>query len=261
MQRSAEEHRQEFRELGYTVFKGVLTREEIAYGSRLFDEVITLDTSPPVVVHDSSSRRQLSVEYCEPRLAQFGGSPGVLKVVGMMMDRPFRLLSSPIPTITFPGKAGGLRGRDWQGHVDWWRVIPREFWESYFNCFLHFTTVEPGGGAFAAVPGSHHLVRKNLSDPDVSERMFRQEFQDFPGLGSETEVLVQAGGMIVWHPYLVHGPTDNQHLRARKVLAVYFMPILDGAAEQRAREGIPRDFHQGHLAAMDRDFKQLCGLA
>ena len=261
MKRSSEEHRQEFQELGYTVFEGVLTQEEIEYGSPIFDEVITLDSSPPVVVHDSSSRRQLSVEYCEPRLSQFGGNPGVLEAVGMMMDGPFRLLSSPIPTITFPGRAGGVRGRDWKGHVDWHRVAPREFWESYFNCFLHLTAVEPGGGAFTVVPGSHHLVRENLSDPDVSERMFRQEFQDFPGLGSEMEVVVQAGGMIVWHPYLVHGPTDNQHSMARKVLNIYFFPILDGEAEQRAKEGIPRKFHPDHLAGMDQDFKRLCGLA
>ena len=261
MKRNRVEHRQEFEELGYTVFEGVLTREEIGYASPIFDEVITPDIRPPVVVHDSTSRRQLSVEYCEPRLAQFGGNPGVLEAVGLMMDGPFRLLASPIPTITFPGKAGGVPGPDWQGHVDWWRVIPREFWASYFNCFLHFTAVEPGGGAFAVVPGSHHLVRENLSDPGMTERMFRQEFQDFPDLGSEIEVRVGAGGLIVWHPYLVHGPTDNQRERARKILSIYFMPILAGEAEHRAREGIPVDFHPDHLAAMDQDFKRLCGLA
>lgn len=48
MKRSSEEHRQEFQELGYTVFEGVLTQGEIDCALPLFDEVITLPGAEPI---------------------------------------------------------------------------------------------------------------------------------------------------------------------------------------------------------------------
>ena len=50
----------EFEELGYTVFKGVLSQDDIDSALPLFDENITIDTEPPVVTGTESARRQIN---------------------------------------------------------------------------------------------------------------------------------------------------------------------------------------------------------
>ena len=92
MNRAPCEHRQEYEELGYTIFKGVLDKSDIQTALPIFDEIITPDTEPPVVCSNKGARRQLnSAEYCEPRLSNFGEHPSVLESVSALLGRPFRL--------------------------------------------------------------------------------------------------------------------------------------------------------------------------
>ena len=261
MNRSAQEHRQEFQELGYTIFEGVLSQEEIDYALPIFDETITIDTMPPVVTGVSQSRRQLnSAQYCEPRLSNFGGHPRLLEAVAVLIDCPFSLIRSPVPCVTFPGSAGGPAGPQWVGHVDWWHTPPAEHDDEFVYGLVHFTTVEPNGGGFTVCPGSHRLVAECLQNAELSERMFRQQFKDFPGLAPAQEMRPRAGDVLFYHAFLVHGGSDNQSQQPRKVLFTHYLPSPDEAAIQRIHEAVPNAFHPDHVAAMDKRFRRLCGI-
>ena len=259
MHRSAREHRQEFEELGYTIFEAVLTPQEVAVASPIFDAIITSETAPPLVTGNESARRQLnSALYCEPRLSFYGGHPAVLETVAMLLDCPFHLTRTPVPTVTFSGQAGGVPGHNWSGHVDWHSKPPAPTDHLHRFGIIHFTTVQPNGGGFTLVPGSHHLVARNLNDSELAPRMFRQEFRDFPGLGPEQEMCAKAGDVLYYHPFMVHGASDNQSTHARKVLHTHYFPVLDEPIETRA--SIESHFHPDHLAAMDERWRKLIGL-
>ncbi|HVF10686.1 MAG TPA: phytanoyl-CoA dioxygenase family protein, partial [Abditibacteriaceae bacterium] len=189
----------------------------------------------------------------------YGGHPAVLQTVAMLLDRPFRLTRAPVPTVTFEGEAGGVPGQGWSGHVDWHGKPPAPTDHLHLFGLVHFTTVQPNGGGFTLVPGSHHVVKGNLNDAELAQRMFRQEFRDFPGLGPEQEMRAKAGDVLYYHPFMVHGASDNQSTRARKVLHTHYFPVLEGATEDRA--AIEAHFHPDHLAAMDERFRKLIGLA
>ena len=230
MNRAPCEHRQEYEELGYTIFKGVLDKSDIQMALPIFDEIITPDTEPPVVCSNKGARRQLnSAEYCEPRLSNFGEHPSVLESVSALLGRPFRLKRPPVPTVTFSGNAGGVPGKNWSGHVDWYSTPPGDLDSLNILGIVHFTTIEPFGGGFTLVPGSHHVVRGNLGNPELNQRMFSQNFRDFPGLQDEQEMRAHAGDILYYHPFLVHGASDNQSTTARKVLHTHYFPLLDSS--------------------------------
>ncbi|MBI2191461.1 MAG: phytanoyl-CoA dioxygenase family protein [Planctomycetes bacterium] len=261
MNRSARRHQEEFQELGYTVFQGVFSPEEVAFALPIFDEIISPRTAPPVVCSNGGARRQLnSALYCEPRLSAFGGFPIVLETVSIILDKPFRLTRSPVPTVTYPGKAGGVPGQNWTGHVDWDAKPPVEKDALYIYGIIHFTTVEPNGGGFTVVPRSHRVVEQNLSNAELSTRMFQQKFSDFPGLETEREMQAKAGDILYYHPFLVHGASDNQSTRTRKVLHTHYIPIRDEETERGERESIRRRFHPAHLTVMDERFRRIIGL-
>jgi len=262
MHRTATEHRAEFEEQGYTIFQGVLTPEEITATSLIFDEIITFDTKPPVVtgdINNKNGRRQVSVSYCEPRLSNFGGHPGVLQAVEMLIERPFRLLRSSIPCVTFKSPPGGERFESGL-HVDWPHTPSLPGDETCVNGLLHFTAVEPNGGGFTVCPGSHHLVLENLANAEVRERMFKQDFSTgFPGLSEPQEICAEAGDVLFYHSFLVHDRSENMREQPRKVIFTHYKPYTSEVEREAARTN--RDsFHPAHIATMDTRFKQLCGL-
>jgi len=261
MHRTTQEHRQEFQELGYTIFEGVLSREEIDFALPIFDKTITIDTMPPVVTDADGARRQLnSAEYCEPRLSNFGGHPRLLETVAVLIDRPFSLIRSPVPCVTFPGSAGGPAGPDWAGHVDWWHTPPAAHDDEFVYGIVHFTTVQPNGGGFTINPGSHRLVAECLQDAELSQRMFNQQFKDFPGLAPAQEIRPKAGDVLFYHAFLVHGGSDNLSRQPRKVLFTHYLPSPDEAIRDRIGEGVPNSYHPDHRAVMDDRFRRLCGI-
>ena len=65
--------------------------------------------------------------------------------------------------------------------------------EKYVDCVVHFSTVEPGGGAFVLRPRSHHFVQKCLEDPELRKRVLAQEFKQMDGLQEPKEMCVPAG--------------------------------------------------------------------
>jgi ectoine hydroxylase-related dioxygenase (phytanoyl-CoA dioxygenase family) len=262
MQRSADEHRAEFDEQGYTVFPGVLTPHDVEDAIPVFDDTINAETRPPIVTGDANNRngrKQLSCAYCEPRLCSFAAHPAVLEAVAILANRPFRLVRSSIPCVTFKSPPGGERFESGL-HVDWPHTPAQPHDETFLNGVLHFSTVQTGGGAFVVCPGSHRLVLKNLADPEMNRRMCAQEFNDgFPGLEPPQEICARAGDLLIYHAFLVHDRTENLRDEPRKVLFMHFKPFADEADRADARANVD-SFHPDHRAAMDAAFRQLCGL-
>ena len=262
MQHTAAEHRAEFADQGYTIFQGVLTLQEIEAALPIFDETITFDTRPPIVtgdVNQLNGRRQLNSASCEPRLSNFGGHPRVLEAVELLLGRPFRLLRTPIPCVTFKSPPGDERF-DLGLHVDWPRTPPLENDEPSINGVLHFSTVEPQGGGFTVCPGSHRLVLDNLANPELSRRMFEQDFNNrFPGLSAPQEICAGAGDLLFYHAFLVHDRSENLRQQPRKILFTHYKPYADEPARATAKTN-SESFHPAHVATMDERFRQLCGL-
>jgi len=262
MQRSAEVHRVEFEELGYTIFKGVLTPEEVEAAIPIFDATLGPDVGPPHTTGNGpgmNGRRQLNQKYCEPRLANLAGHSRVLEAVEVLLGPSYRLAGSSVPTVTYkspPGKENFELGR----HVDWTQTPPRELDETCIFGALHFSSVEPQGGAFALCPRSHRLVLEKLNDPEISQQMYAQKFNDgFPGLEPLEEVLAEAGDLLLFHAFLVHDRTENIREQPRKALFVHFKPY-NSPENREAEKGKPEDFHPDHVASMDERFRALCGL-
>lgn len=255
MHRSPQEHRDEICKQGYTIFEGVLSQQEIKDTQPIFDELIKPDTAPPIVTGNKDSRRQLNYQNsCEPRISRFGHHPQVLEAVQRMFDRPYLMNRTPIPTVTFPGKAGGIPGELWWGHVDWHSKPPKAFELDYIHGIIHFTTVKPKGGGFTLIPRSHRVVEKNLDDEQMLHRMYRAEFHDFPGLEREVEITATAGDLLFYHPLLIHNASDNRSETTRKVLHAAFLPASDEAKKELPAPALR--FHPDYLAVLDEQTKQ-----
>ena len=125
------------------------------------------------------------------------------------------------------------------------------------------------------VPRSHKLVLRCIADGDseLLERMTAQQFYTdegrLEGLEDEVEVLAQAGDVLYYHPYLVHGASKNRRDEPRKVLFTHYYPALGPEQEaQRQRQctwltdaEVGERFHWEVLAARegDADFERLVG--
>lgn len=263
MHRSPDAHRREFDELGYTVFENLLSDDEVAAGSALFDELLTPDTQPPIVTGDANElngRKQLNSKHCEPRLAMFGTHPRLLEAASVLIGPDFRLTSAPIPCATFKSRPGGERF-DFGYHVDWPQNPPRPGDLTRVNSVLHFAPVEPGGGAFMVVPRSHRLILSILEDPELRERALQQKFEGFPGLGEPVEMCVSAGSAIFYHAYLVHDRSENLRDQPRKVLFSLFKAYESEDERRQVRETAAKSLHPAFVEAMDARVRQLCGLA
>jgi len=87
-------------------------------------------------------------------------------------------------------------------------------------------------------------------------RMYRSQFQDFPGLEPEIEITANAGDLLFFHPLLVHNASDNLSTRTRKVLHTIFRALDEEPAEDKPVRNIER-FHPDYVASVDDDLKWL----
>jgi hypothetical protein len=144
---------------------------KVARAQPIFDALLPPTAGIPVATSNpgDGGRRQLNAGGPDsgglrPALAAFGDLPAVLRSAAAVMAdrRPFRLMQTPIPCVSFPEDTP--RGR-WTGHVDWGESAAVHMRSSALHTLwrfgvIHFTTVQPGGGAFTVVPRSHRLIMR-----------------------------------------------------------------------------------------------------
>ena len=78
------------------------------------------------------------------------------------------------------------------------------------------------------------------------------------GLEDEIEILAEAGDIVYYHPFLVHGASPNMSTDSRKVLFTHYYPgrLDEAVASRRQRElswmtqdALEERFHAEHLDA------------
>ncbi len=248
---------------GYFIVDDILSNDELSGTGALFDELLPPDAQPPLVSGENgvqlNGRKALTGQFCEPRLANFAGHPRLIEAAEALLGSPLRIHCTPIPVATYKSPPGA-EALDPGYHVDWPHNLPEPGDERYVNCVLHFSTVEPGGGAFMLRPGSHRFVKQCLEDPALRARVLAQDFNGLPGLPEPMEMCVPAGSALFFHAFLVHDRSENMRDVPRKVMFIHFLKCdgqepLDALTENSASR-----FHADHVRAMDSHMKKICGI-
>ena len=252
--------RDQFERDGFTIVPDVLNSDEIEQYAPIFEERLPADKQPPGIPGTSQTgRKPLISDHTDPVLSNLVGHPKLVAAVEELTGPHFLVQSTSAPVITYKSPPGHERF-DLGYHVDWPHNPPEPNDDRYLNGVLHFSTVEPGGGAFMVCPGSHRLVAEKLGDSELRQRMLDQDFDDFPGLSKPLEMCVPVGSCILFHAWLVHDRSENMRTVPRKVLFTHYKGF-DSAAQRQAHCVDARErFARHQIETMDQRLLGLCGL-
>jgi ectoine hydroxylase-related dioxygenase (phytanoyl-CoA dioxygenase family) len=255
--------RNQFERDGYFIVNDILSNHELSCAGALFDAWLPADAQPPLVSGEKgvqlNGRKALMAQFCEPHLANFAGHPRLIEAADALLGSPLRIHQAPVPVATHKSPPGA-ENFDLGYHVDWPHNPPEPGDERYVNCVLHFSTVEPGGGAFMLRPGSHQFVEQYLADPALRARVLAQDFNNLPGLPEPMEMCVPAGSAVFFHAFLVHDRSENVRDAPRQVMFVHFLKCDDPVPLDASTEDSASRFHADHVRAMDDRMKKLCGI-
>jgi len=251
--------RRQFERDGYTVVPDVLSADEIARYAPIFAKRLPADTQPPGVPGNSrNGRKTLISDHTDPVLSNLAGHPRLVAAVEQLIGPFFLIHSTSAPVITYKSPPGAEHF-ELGYHVDWPNNPPQPHDDRHLNGVLHFSDVEPGGGAFMLCPGSHRRVEEQLGDPTLRRRVLAQDFNDFPGLAAPLEMCVPAGSVVFFHPFLVHDRSENVLELPRKVLFIHYKGF-DGEPERRAGAAdAAARFAPHQVKTMNARLRDLCG--
>ena len=252
--------RSQFERDGFAFVPDVLTGDEIARFAPIFSERLPPYKQPPGIPgNDLNGRKTLISDHTEPRLSNLAGHPRLIDAVDQLIGPIFLIQTTSAPVITYKSPAGAER-LDLGYHVDWPNNPPKIHDDRHVNCALHFSTVQPGGGALMVCPRSHLLVEESLKNPDLGQRMLDQDFNDFPDLPEPMEVCVPAGTAVFFHALLVHDRSENMLDTPRRVLFTHYKGFDSLAQRHEWAEKAPERFAKHQVETMDERLKHLCGL-
>tara|TARA_A100001037_G_C15029499_1_gene580189 strand:+ start:50 stop:844 length:795 start_codon:yes stop_codon:yes gene_type:complete len=251
---------EQFARDGFALVHDILAADEIAAGSPVFEERLPADKQPPGIPGaNRNGRKTLIADYTDPQLSNLAGHPRLIAAVAQLTGPHFLINSTSAPVITYKSPPGHERF-DEGYHVDWPNNPPLAGDDRFVNGVVHFTTVEPGGGAFMVRPGSHRLVADSLANPALRQRMLDQDFNDFPGLSEPLAMCVPAGSVVFFHAFLVHDRSENVLEQPRKVLFTHYRGFSDDAQRSAYAADAASRFAQHQIDSMDPRMRQLCGL-
>jgi ectoine hydroxylase-related dioxygenase (phytanoyl-CoA dioxygenase family) len=150
-------------------------------------------------------------------------------------------------------------------HVDW-AFFPSEYLsaprQTYYHMVQACSTVEPGGGAFMIVPGSHHrtyAATSKLTNEDELAEFKRNPVQGAGvNLDEGIEVCAIEGDLIVFNPMCIHSASGNARSEPRYV---YFSSFFDVSA-RRLRDWLretnyQKGFHEDLRNGLPAPFRGL----
>lgn len=251
--------RSEFERDGYLVVPEVLSNDEAAIASRIIEERLPSDKQPPGISgNDRNGRKTLITDYCDPQLSNIAGHPRLVAAAEQLTGPLFLIHGTSSPVATYKSPPGAERF-SLGYHVDWPHKPPKSGDDRFLNCALHFSTVEPGGGALMVRPGSHRFVEQHLDDPTLGQRMLDQDFNDLSGLAEPLEVCASAGSAVFFHAYLVHDRSENVRDEPRMVLFAHYKGFDNAQQREAEATGAADRFSPKQVRSMDARMKQLCG--
>ena len=150
----------------------------------------------------------------------------------LLFSKDLRLLEQVLIR-TDPAAPGAARGPngwhvDMAFHPDEYNARPRR---TYFHHVHALSTVEPGGGAFTIVPGSHHKTYAATAGL-LGEGELEQFKKDPAGvakvdLSEAIEVCPEDGDLLIFNPMCLHSASTNTRSTPRYV---YFASFMDASA-------------------------------
>jgi len=231
MQENLQQHLDELEERGYTVFPGFL---DTSLTARVREHIDAL--APPIQPPtEDVPRRVHDLRHPIPGeiMAEILANPRLLELAKATLRANELLLLEQVLIRTDPkGPPYGAGG--W--HVDWafrpedYEATPRK---TYYHMVHMLSKVQPGGGAFMIVPGSHKLTyaatAKIPGDEDLQE--FKQDVVNKAGidLSQAIEVPAEEGDLLVFNPMCLHSASHNSTTQPRYV---YFASFMDTSATE-----------------------------
>jgi ectoine hydroxylase-related dioxygenase (phytanoyl-CoA dioxygenase family) len=233
-------HTEQLDDQGYTVIKGFL---DSSLTTRLREHIDSL--CPPVgttpgALH--SLRHPIPGEILAEALYQTPLLPLAAELLG---SRDLRLLEQVL--IRTDPAADRTKSAPNGWHIDM-AFMPEEFHASPNRTYYHhvqaLSTVEPGGGAFTIVPGSHHLTYA------TAERLGLKELPKLKAdpigvagidVSKAFEVCPIEGDLLIFNPMALHSASKNIQSTPRYV---YFSSFMDGSARYLVNE--LRKVNYGH---------------
>ena len=241
-----QQHLEQLDEVGYTVVPGFMDKSLTA---RVREHIDALAPPAQPPTEDVPQRIQ-TLRHPIPGaiMAEILNNPRLLELAkATLRANELRLLeqvlirTDPKPP---PYGAGG-----W--HVDWafkpehYNATPRQ---TYYHMVHMLQKVQPGGGAFMIVPGSHKLTYAATAKVTSDEEL--QEFKQDPigkagiDLSQAIEVPADEGDLLIFNPMCLHSASGNASTQPRYV---YFASFFDvsakylwyGMRRQKVRDNFP----------------------
>ncbi|HZP84125.1 MAG TPA: phytanoyl-CoA dioxygenase family protein [Chthonomonadaceae bacterium] len=242
-------------ELGYMVVPGFLDRETTAAVREHIDRLAPprqpADVPDVRRIHDL--RHPISGEIM-PRLAS---NPALLDLAQTILKirrrEDLRLLEQVlIRTDPKPPPYGPVGWHvDFAFFPDQYESTPRR---TYYHMVHACSAVEPGGGAFMIVPGSHKQTYAATAALQTEEELdaFKPNVVERAGVNLDEgiEVCANEGDLIVFNPMAVHSASGNARPQSRYV---YFASFFDVSAQwlwnrlraMKYRDNFPASLHDG----------------
>lgn len=224
-----EEHLRQLDEQGYTVVRDFLERDTTRRIREHMDALIG-----PVLPPSEENRPLHTLRHPIPGeiMAEILNRKELLDLAkAILFSNDLRLLEQVLirtdPSLP-PHGAGG-----W--HIDF-AFLPRHYdarpRQTYFHMVHALNTVEPGGGAFNIVPGSHKLNYASSAKIGSTDKL--DELKNDPinvsgiDLNDAIEVLANDGDLIIFNPMALHSGSKNKTSHPRYV---YFASFMDASAD------------------------------
>ncbi len=223
-------HRARLEEHGYDVLPGFMGRDLVARLRQHMDQLL----GPPVTTPSGAARDLrhpiagdilAEVLYREPLISL------AMDELGITRRDDLRLLEQVLIR-TDPAESGGGAG-GW--HIDM-AFAPEDFAatpkRTYYHHVQALSDVEPGGGAFMIVPGSHHktyAAAAGRDDAGLKELHANPAGVAGVDVAAGIEVHATSGDLIVFNPMCVHAGSVNRRSQPRYV---YFSSFADASAKR-----------------------------
>lgn len=126
---------------------------------------------------------------------------------------------------------------DWTFFPDEYQATPRQ---TYYHMVQACSTVEPGGGAFMVVPGSHHrtyaVTSKLTDEAELAE--FKRNPMQAAGVDVDEgiEICATEGDLIVFNPMCIHSASGNARSQPRYVYFASFFDVSARRLQEHLRE-------------------------
>jgi ectoine hydroxylase-related dioxygenase (phytanoyl-CoA dioxygenase family) len=225
-------HAAQLEDEGYTVLRGFLDRANSARLRQHADSLLPAIGTKPGSVNDLRHPIPGSI------MAEALFDTGILSLGEALLDSKEIRMLEQVLIRTDPAAPGTKPGAtawhvDMAFHPDEFQARPRR---TYYHHVHSLSTVEPGGGAFMIVPGSHrqtYAASRSLRTDEELQRLHKDPISmAHIDVAAAIEVCPEEGDLLIFNPMCLHSASWNTRATPRYV---YFVSFMDAGAEYLQR--------------------------